>query len=430
MSNNLDQLFKKALQYRGSEPPAEVWEKIGQHLNRQGRKKMLIWWRGMAAGIALLAAIAGMLLVQQQEEYISVAEMYKPTPPTVINEFVGTVVVTTNQSTRSGYTREEQKLPAPAEYPGRNADKSGSMPGTIRKIAGITLENTSLSYVLDIPNSRRGFIPLTSKSALENHMTYQHLLSEPIVPQPKSEKEQVKFAISGHVVPGYASGSYSSSLKNTRGSEYASEQMEGLVQIGGGLKFAVSAGKKLAIQTGLFYSRIGQKTTNSGASIRAVTLSAINPHTISTPLGNVRGRTQAVGYRTAGATLLNSIGNADEGIEQAFGTLEIPLSVRYQLNDNKIRFYVTGGFSGNIIVSNKVYLQTGSGKEFLGSTEEIRDFSISTDCGLGVEYPLGRNVKLMLEPGFKYYLQSLSKNEDINFKPYMFSLSTGIGIEF
>ena len=66
----------------------------------------------------------------------------------------------------------------------------------------------------------------------------------------------------------------------------------------------------------------------------------------------------------------------------------------------------------------------------LGSTENIRKFNLSTDLGLGVEYPLGRKVKLMVEPGFRYFLQSLSKNDLIDFKPYTFTLSTGIGIEF
>ena len=36
----------------------------------------------------------------------------------------------------------------------------------------------------------------------------------------------------------------------------------------------------------------------------------------------------------------------------------------------------------------------------------------------------------MIEPGFRYYLQSLSTNELIDFKPYSFTLSTGVGIKF
>lgn len=427
MSNNLDQLFKKALQNKVSEPSAQVWENIEQHLNRQERKKILIRWRSVAAGLALLAAISGTLLLQQYNRYMPVAEMSLPAHLPIINETTTSVGLATDHFSDSGNT---QQLSAGEAISVISVERKNSEPGQIREIENPTLANTIPSYRLTTRPSGQGFIPLTSKSALENHVAYRHLLAEAMAPDQENEKEPLRITFSGHVVPGYASGSYSSSLKNARGSQYTSEQMEGLVNVGGGLKLSVAAGKKIAVQTGLFYSRMGQKTKNSGASPRAVALSAISQNMINTPLGNVKSRTQAVGYRTAGASLLNSIGNADEGIEQTFGTLEIPLLIKYQLNDNKIRFFITGGFSGNILVSNKVYLETNSGKEFLGSTEDIRHFSLSTNCGLGVEYPLSRKIKFMLEPAFKYYLQSLSKNEHIDFKPYMFSLSTGIGIEF
>ena len=120
----------------------------------------------------------------------------------------------------------------------------------------------------------------------------------------------------------------------------------------------------------------------------------------------------------------------NETLEQVFGSIEIPLHVRYQLNDNKVQFSLSGGLSGGILVNNKVFMKASGDKELLGSTENIRKFNLSTDLGLGVEYPLGRKVKLMVEPGFRYFLQSLSKNDLIDFKPYTFTLSTGIGIEF
>ena len=66
----------------------------------------------------------------------------------------------------------------------------------------------------------------------------------------------------------------------------------------------------------------------------------------------------------------------------------------------------------------------------MGEAENIRTFNISTNVGFGIEYPLSKSIRLKLEPGFKYYLQSLSKNSDIDFKPYSFTFSTGIGINF
>ena len=104
--------------------------------------------------------------------------------------------------------------------------------------------------------------------------------------------------------------------------------------------------------------------------------------------------------------------------------------MKYYLNNNKIRFSLLAGFSGSFIISNKAYLNYENNREYIGSTENIRNFNISTDWALGVEYPISPKVKIMLEPGFRYYLQSISEDENIDFKPYIFSFSTGIGINF
>lgn len=69
--------------------------------------------------------------------------------------------------------------------------------------------------------------------------------------------------VSGHFVPAYSSGSYSSSLKNSRGVSYSSNQMDGLMNVGGGLKLSVSANKRFSVQTGLFYSRMGPENFRS-----------------------------------------------------------------------------------------------------------------------------------------------------------------------
>lgn len=391
----------------------------------------MLRWRGWAACAALLAVISGIRLLQPKDTRMPAVKMTVSGPS--VTEFLPTSPAAAATDSMPGTEKKPCVFQAsrvapsvlPAEKP---ADRTE--PGEIRKMQAGIQATVPLSYRLVSSASRRGFIPLTSKSALENRLAYDLLLAQSVSQQHENKKEQPRFACSGHIVPGYATGTYSSSLKNVRGDRYTSQQMDGLMNIGGGLKFSVSTGKKITLSTGLFYSRIGQKTTDPGQSRLVTRFAALEQEAVSTPLGNIKSRTQPIGYRTAGATLLNNLGNAGESIEQRFGTLEVPLFVQYRLNDNKIRFFIAGGFSGNFIVSNKVYLSHDSGKELLGSTESIRDFILSTNCSLGMAYPLGRKIKLLLEPGFKYYLQSLSKNENIDFKPYAFSLSAGIGIEF
>ena len=89
-----------------------------------------------------------------------------------------------------------------------------------------------------------------------------------------------------------------------------------------------------------------------------------------------------------------------------------------------------GGFGASFMVRNETTLTYDGVSESMGETEGIRKFNISTNVGIGVEYPITKAISFRMEPGFKYYLQSLSKDGDIKFKPYTFTFSTGIGISF
>ena len=100
------------------------------------------------------------------------------------------------------------------------------------------------------------------------------------------------------------------------------------------------------------------------------------------------------------------------------------------MNDNRVKFSVLGGFGASFMVRNHTYVNYNGKKEFMGEAEDIRKFNISTNIGFGIEYPLSKSIHIKVEPGFKYYLQSLSKSAEIDFKPYSFTFSTGIGINF
>ena len=433
MNNNLDHLFKKALQDKSYEPPPYIWGNIERQLNKNQHKVALWWWR-TAAAAAVVAAFIGIWLFYSVES-----------PEIEVAGITGTEILKTKDSTNlpdtfSDSIQEEKTVQyvtkeTVTEVPVLIAQNKRTELEPIQMHrageAGF-IEQTAPDYAISTRKLQRNFIPLTSKEAYQNQKEYQKLLNTP-TSLTTDEKRKIKVMVSGHFVPAYSSGSYSSSLKNSRGVSYSSNQMDGLMNVGGGLKLSVSANKRFSVQTGLFYSRMGQKTSGAGSGVRAMMLPSLqhSDRMIATPLGNIKTRTQGVAYRSPEAILLSSLNSSSsETIEQTFGTLEIPLHVRYLLNNNKVLFAVSGGVSGNFIVNNKVFLRNGRDKEYIGSTEDIRNFNISTDIGLGMEYPVTSNIRIMIEPGFKYFLQSLSRNDDIDFKPYLFTFSTGIGIRF
>ena len=433
MNNNLDHLFKKALQDKSYEPPPYIWGNIERQLNKNKHKVALWWWR-TAAAAEVVAAFIGIWLFYSVES-----------PEIEVAGITGTEILKTKDSTNlpdtfSDSIQEEKTVQyvtkeTVTEVPVLIAQNKRTELEPIQMHrageAGF-IEQTAPDYAISTRKLQRNFIPLTSKEAYQNQKEYQKLLNTP-TSLTTDEKRKIKVMVSGHFVPAYSSGSYSSSLKNSRGVSYSSNQMDGLMNVGGGLKLSVSANKRFSVQTGLFYSRMGQKTSGAGSGVRAMMLPSLqhSDRMIATPLGNIKTRTQGVAYRSPEAILLSSLNSSSsETIEQTFGTLEIPLHVRYLLNNNKVLFAVSGGVSGNFIVNNKVFLRNGRDKEYIGSTEDIRNFNISTDIGLGMEYPVTSNIRIMIEPGFKYFLQSLSRNDDIDFKPYLFTFSTGIGIRF
>ena len=433
MNNNLDHLFKKALQDKSCEPPPYIWGNIERQLNKN-KHKVALWWWPTAAGAAVVAAFIGIWLFYSVES-----------PEIEVAGITGTEILKTKDSTNlpdtfSDSIQEEKTVQyvtkeTVTEVPVLIAQNKRTELEPIQMHrageAGF-IEQTAPDYAISTRKLQRNFIPLTSKEAYQNQKEYQKLLNTP-TSLTTDEKRKIKVMVSGHFVPAYSSGSYSSSLKNSRGVSYSSNQMDGLMNVGGGLKLSVSANKRFSVQTGLFYSRMGQKTSGAGSGVRAMMLPSLqhSDRMIATPLGNIKTRTQGVAYRSPEAILLSSLNSSSsETIEQTFGTLEIPLHVRYLLNNNKVLFAVSGGVSGNFIVNNKVFLRNGRDKEYIGSTEDIRNFNISTDIGLGMEYPVTSNIRIMIEPGFKYFLQSLSRNDDIDFKPYLFTFSTGIGIRF
>lgn len=437
MSNNLDRLFKNALRNRTCEPPPRVWENIEASLKSR-RRKLIPWWIRSAAAAALVAAAIWLLQLRERES--QEIQWVKVLPPVVEPVVFPEPIVQpeiNNEAQPMPHTGQPNPVVSPVlEIP---APVTAMRPAKIDS----KIESSPVQLALQEPSSlRREIIPLVNGQALKNGEAYYALLkSEMPDRQTKAEeKEQksdrnLKLALSGHVAPVYTSGTYRTTATNARGYRYSNSQMNGQMNVSGGVRLSIATDKKLSVQTGLFYSRMGQQTDEKMPRPQSMAFATDAAREtgeyIVTPLGNLNSRTKGVAYRSEEAIMLSNNNNSrTSNIEQVFNTVEIPLALRYRFFDQKIRLSVAGGFSGNIIVDNRVYLIKGDEKEYIGSTEDIRRFNLSTDLGIGIEYPISQSIKIMLEPGFKYYLQSLSRNSQIDYKPYMFSLSTGIGIEF
>lgn len=428
MSENLEKLFKKALEQVSVEPPARIWERIDSHfVMKQRRLRRIYTYSGIAAAIVLLLCITFLIPNKQ-------TGVFPLTPLATLNPIDNSqnknqiLAFTSTPRSIPTITREREIHPA-----GTNTGMFTPVSLDLRSLDGLHVKQPEGE--LKITGVREDFIPLVNGNALENQKKYLALLSEhEIVEQvsdAKPTKEENIFTVGGYISPGYSSGNYHVNSGNTRSAQYDNSQMTGIFNLGGGLTFAVNPSKRVSIETGLGYSRMGQKTSEAQVFVpRGDMVSYTTTTHAYTPLGNVKNQAKATVSTSENYLSLKGEQDEEGSIEQQFDAIEIPLAFRFHLNDNKIRFSILGGFGASFLVRNHTYVNYSGKKELMGEAENIRTFNISTNVGLGVEYPLSKSIHLKLEPGFKYYLQSLSKNSSIDFKPYSFTFSTGIGINF
>lgn len=442
MSDNLEKLFKKALDEVTVEPPARVWEGVNAHFNRKRQRKLFLY-SGVAAAIALLLAISLFLENSVSEGYVS---------PTPLASNINTIKLENNSLVHIIST--SNRIPSFKH----STNKKNIKISPLAKNQSITLALAGNEVSSDLMNSRIQdlSIPIVNGNALENQKKYIDLLhlyptestyaardkeEEKIQETPKPQKirnkEKNSFSVGGYVSPGYTSGSYHQSNANSRTTQFSDDQMSGLFNVTGGITFAVKPNKRISIETGVGYSRMGQKTDEMQVYSPQLAMStsgnkqllASNVQ-VATPLGSVKSKATAAVYSMDANIALKDSQTPEGSIEQQFDAIEVPLLFRYRLNNNRVKFSVLGGFGASFMVRNETYLEYEGTRESMGQTDDIRKFNISTNFGIGLEYPITKSIHFRIEPGFKYYLQSLSKNSDIEFKPYTFTFSTGIGINF
>ena len=91
---------------------------------------------------------------------------------------------------------------------------------------------------------------------------------------------------------------------------------------------------------------------------------------------------------------------------------------------------LSGGISTNILTGNKAGLYRNGERINQGQTTYLRDITYSGAVGMEFGYDLGNRVTITVEPRIKRFINSLSSNESIDFKPNHFEIVTGVTYSF
>ncbi|MDR1171357.1 MAG: PorT family protein [Bacteroidales bacterium] len=258
-----------------------------------------------------------------------------------------------------------------------------------------------------------------------------------------------RWEITGQFAPMYSYRAISSVPDGTNKSDFDDAESP-LLAYSGGITVAYRIFNRLSVQTGVFYSQMGQ-SINSVTPVpnMYITLSSNNAYTknfVNTSTGSVtvasnvksdanttyasyfNAESQSVPANTVAATNVSS--PSKYRLIERIDYLEIPVMLHYKIIDRKLNFYVLGGISTNVLISNNVFVDNGSELVKGGSILMARPVNYSSTLGLGVGYQITGNLSVDFEPSFKYYLQSYTTNSQIISNPYSFGLFTGIIYRF
>lgn len=225
------------------------------------------------------------------------------------------------------------------------------------------------------------------------------------------------------------------------------ESEKPVISYTGGLSFSYKINKRFSIQSGLYYSSLGQEVDgiNSYGGFKKYDDSkGDNNFKVLTTNGNVLTNNSDVFLIASGSserviTSYNrdvfdpgkaNLSYINNTMRQNFSYLELPVSIRYKIIDKALDLNLIGGVSYNFLVNNSVYTILDGNKYPIGETAGLNPLSLSSTIGMGMEYRVSGNFSLNVEPTFRYYLNPFNPSVSSGIHPYSFGIFSGLSYKF
>jgi len=309
---------------------------------------------------------------------------------------------------------------------------------------------------VDVPADLHYRVP-AAVPALTSEEALALLLQDTETPAVTNDSDPDHWVLGSEIAPLYSYRTLASDNLGQDKVDALNEYENGMLAYAGGISIAFNAGKRLSVQSGLYFSRYGQEKTG------IETINAYNTEYASTDKNNYGAlnisnstgiiysdRPEQTGYDRVISNTIESSGSKDQfaGMDnqnymdlsssgetgltalQYFDYLELPLTVRYKIIDRKFDFCLSGGLVTNFLVGNVVKLEEDGQKSKFGKTDDISEVNYQGSVGLGFVYPIKDGFAVSLEPRFRYYLNPIYKSEFIDIHPYSFGFFAGVSYTF
>ncbi len=431
---NIDIVFRNGLKDYEALPPPEVWDKVYPHIKKSGNTYRIARYAAVIIVLLTLSffsyRISRDIATLPSNNYMAF-DIVSPSPLTdqyvaVAEEFV---------EYETYLVKSSQKTPADSKH-----EIAVSHPdGMVNTPAYYDREPVSLSSDYDRQLQRKQFkasSPASYDPYQSNVADYQLYPSD--IPVQKTEKWSIA---------ALASPTYYSSINSGSDELYrqmaASEQP--LVSYTGGVALAYKVNKRFSIQSGLYYSSVGQMVEgiNSFGGFREydytkgdrnfevlTSTGTLYTNNADVFLESVDGNRVLTSYtKDVFDPKKSNLQYINNTLRQSLSYLELPIILRYKIVDKTLDFNLIGGVSYNMLLDNSVYTIVEGGKYPIGATDGLNFLTISSSLGMGMEYNLSRKFSLNLEPTFRYYLNPFNTTGSSS-HPYSFGIFSGVSYKF
>jgi hypothetical protein len=224
----------------------------------------------------------------------------------------------------------------------------------------------------------------------------------------------------------------------------------GMLSYSTGVHISYRRNSRFAIETGIYYNKTGIAIGSPGAQVYsqhsdmdyvAAGSAFTDIKAVSNSVGNIvtnSGDIYMNGYKInaeysnslRGVSGRDQIQASDLGIQQHLDYLELPVNLRYSVIDKTIELQLVGGVSANFLVDNYVTMETSAGAEEIGYLSNVNSVNYSGNAGVGMIYHMGRQFSLIVEPRFRYFINSVNDSSLPSTRPYSLGLYTGLSYTF
>jgi len=437
-----------------ADPPEKVWDAIsGQIDNGRKRRGMYILLMATAASIALALSLGihffGPDLPQEQSR-MEEHQVEEGSPVIEMQEESKQVETEEPREARLAVTFE-QKEKEDSDAPALSEEEQNPDPDPIDNL-GTQIED-DLAKEDDLTKEddlAEEIDPLVDPDPTDDPMailltdTAGELNSDPFPIIEQDKPRNPRWIVGAAVSPLY-------SYRDAEATAMPSNPAEsGMLSYSAGVQVSYRRNSRLSFETGIYYNKTGISIGAPGIKVFSQQRDAMlfgygsemaDINTVSNSVGNIVAHSGDIymnEYKISAENnadpfagdVLTDVQVSESGIQQHLDFLELPFNLRYSVIDRTIELQLVGGMSTNFLVGNSVTAEGPSGREEIGYLSNVNTVNYSGNAGLGMIYHVGKELNLLFEPRFRYFLNSVNDASLPSTRPYSVAFYMGLSYTF